>query len=448
MITFNDLDDGLKAMIGTPKTIINHADGEDLTVRNEVLKIADRHKATCPNVSRGYIIVRRKYKKVIRNNAEVEINILNQDMINEADTIYDIRYEFDLNGETINVPSNSILLFNGGKLINGTVNINGAQLINVGSTPEDVIETIGSGLKAGTTRWTSDGYIEWWDGTKWFNPYTTLNDVIIQNLNNVADSFNQVNENIKTIVNQINTAIVNEATIRQATDSDLGVQIQNETTARKEADDELQTNIDTVSNKHIQDVKTFQNSINSVSDDLQRKFNTLNSSIANVINGYKTADTNIINLLNEGLKKEADNRTAQIGSEIQGVLNIINGFKDKVTLIVNDLKGDHANLIKKVDYVADIVKKSLSVFNDALTNLHITVQDNQNRIVDINDRMSAYEDNVNKYLVRFRLPDGTLIGGQYVSPGGDAIAPDVVTGATFDKSFINVQEDLLINITY
>ena len=174
----------------------------------------------------------------------------------------------------------------------------------------------------------------------------------------------------------------------------------------------------------------------------------MNSSIANVINGYKTADTNIINLLNEGLKKEADNRTAQIGSEIQGVLNIINGFKDKVTLIVNDLKGDHADLIKKVDYIADTIKKSLSVFNDALTNLHITVQDNQNRIVDLNDRMSDYEDNVNKYLVRFRLPDGNLIGGQYVSPGRDAIAPDVPKGATFDKSFINVQEDLLINITY
>ena len=444
MITFNDLDDNLKTILGSNRTVVNHADGEDLTVRKQVLKFADRHYETTKDVERGYIIIRRKYKTVIRDNNQVRINILNQDMINEENTIYEVRYVFDLNGQVINVPSNCIIFFNGGKFINGTVNLNGAKLGSVGGYAQDNIETLGDGIPAGTTRWTSDGYIEWWNGTKWFNPYTTLNDVLIQNLNNVADSFNQVNANIQTIVTQINTVIQNEAVIRQATDSDLGVQIKQEATKREEADNTLQTNIDSLSNKHIQDVNTLQNSINSVSN----KFDVLNSSLANVINAYKTADTNIINLLNEGLKDEANARVKQIGEEVQNLLNIINGFKDKVAYIVNDLKGDHASLIKRVDYMMDLVTTKINNFKETLENLHISIIDNQNRIADINERIKNYEDNVNKYLVRFRLPDGKLIGGQYVEPGGDAVAPEVEEGARFDKSFINVQEDLLINITY
>lgn len=444
MITFNDLDNNLKTILGSNRTVVNHADGEDLTVRKQVLKFADRHYETTKDVERGYIIIRRKYKTVIRDNNQVRINILNQDMINEENTIYEVRYVFDLNGQVINVPSNCIIFFNGGKFINGTVNLNGAKLGSVGGYAQDNIETLGDGIPAGTTRWTSDGYIEWWNGTKWFNPYTTLNDALIQNLNNVADSFNQVNANIQTIVTQINTVIQNEAVIRQATDSDLGVQIKQEATKREEADNTLQTNIDSLSNKHIQDVNTLQNSINSVSN----KFDVLNSSLANVINAYKTADTNIINLLNEGLKDEANARVKQIGEEVQNLLNIINGFKDKVAYIVNDLKGDHASLIKRVDYMMDLVTTKINNFKETLENLHISIIDNQNRIADINERIKNYEDNVNKYLVRFRLPDGKLIGGQYVEPGGDAVAPEVEEGARFDKSFINVQEDLLINITY
>lgn len=448
MITFNDLDDNLKTILGSNRTVVNHADGEDLTVRKQVLKFADRHYETTKDVERGYIIIRRKYKTVIRDNNQVRINILNQDMINEENTIYEVRYVFDLNGQVINVPSNCIIFFNGGKFINGTVNLNGAKLGSVGGYAQDAIETLGDGIAAGTTRWTSDGYIEWWDGTKWFNPYTTLNDALIQNLNNVADSFNQVNANIQTIVNQINAVIKNEAIIRQATDSDLGKQIQEEATKREEADKTLQTNIDNLETQHEKDVDKLQTNIDSVSVDLTNKFNIINSSIANVINGYKTADTNIINLLNEGLKDEANARVKQIGEEVQNLLNIINGFKDKVAYIVNDLKGDHASLIKRVDYMMDLVTTKINNFKETLENLHISVIDNQNRIADINERIKHYEDNVNKYLVRFRLPDGKLIGGQYVEPGGDAIAPEVVEGARFDKSFINVQEDLLINITY
>lgn len=55
-------------------------------------------------------------------------NILTPAMINQPNTIYEIRYDFDLNGETINVPENCTLKFEGGSLSNGTLNLNNSVI--------------------------------------------------------------------------------------------------------------------------------------------------------------------------------------------------------------------------------------------------------------------------------------------------------------------------------
>lgn len=49
------------------------------------------------------------------------VNILTQDMISKSNSIYEIKYDFDLNGKNILIPYNSILKFNGGTLKNGTI---------------------------------------------------------------------------------------------------------------------------------------------------------------------------------------------------------------------------------------------------------------------------------------------------------------------------------------
>lgn len=49
-------------------------------------------------------------------------NILTADMLNEANTIYEIRYDFDLNGETVEIPEGCTLKFCGGILKYGTIN--------------------------------------------------------------------------------------------------------------------------------------------------------------------------------------------------------------------------------------------------------------------------------------------------------------------------------------
>lgn len=59
--------------------------------------------------------------RILRKNIQSNKNILTQSMINMPNTIYEIRYDFDLNGATINIPANSVLQFEGGSISNGSI---------------------------------------------------------------------------------------------------------------------------------------------------------------------------------------------------------------------------------------------------------------------------------------------------------------------------------------
>lgn len=55
-------------------------------------------------------------------------NILTPAMINQPNTIYEIRYDFDLDGGTVNIPENCTLKFEGGSLKNGTIIANNTSI--------------------------------------------------------------------------------------------------------------------------------------------------------------------------------------------------------------------------------------------------------------------------------------------------------------------------------
>lgn len=102
-------------------TINNLADDEDLVSVDKgeslsVLKFADRAYNPDRFSGKGY--------KILRRNIIDGKNILTQEMINQPDTIYEIRYDFDLNGAQITIPENCILKFDGGSLSNGIINCN------------------------------------------------------------------------------------------------------------------------------------------------------------------------------------------------------------------------------------------------------------------------------------------------------------------------------------
>lgn len=90
------------------------ADEEDITAEDGNLKLKDRAYDEANFSGKGY--------KILRKNIQNGKNILTQDMINEPNTVYEIRYDFDLNGAKAVVPEGSVLKFNGGSINNGQLN--------------------------------------------------------------------------------------------------------------------------------------------------------------------------------------------------------------------------------------------------------------------------------------------------------------------------------------
>ena len=108
-------------------TITNLADDEDITsvddgTGSNVLKFADRVYNADNFSGKGY--------KILRKNIVGGKNVLTQDMINEENTVYEIRYDFDLNEKEIVILNGCILIFNGGSLKNGTLNGNNTKLVS------------------------------------------------------------------------------------------------------------------------------------------------------------------------------------------------------------------------------------------------------------------------------------------------------------------------------
>ena len=112
------------------KLIINSIlpDEEDLTKSlpdangNSYLSLKDREYNPKDFSGLGRVILRKNIVEIEDPTyGKVKKNVLYQDMINKENTIYEIRYEFDLNGATITIPQGCILQFDGGKLKNGTL---------------------------------------------------------------------------------------------------------------------------------------------------------------------------------------------------------------------------------------------------------------------------------------------------------------------------------------
>ena len=95
--------------------VTNAADEEDITSENGLLKLKDRSALN----GMGYVILRK-------NKSFAEQVIL-------QNTIYEIRYEFDLNGNEVTIPEGCVLDFQGGTLKNGKIK---GKLLNNFVRPE------------------------------------------------------------------------------------------------------------------------------------------------------------------------------------------------------------------------------------------------------------------------------------------------------------------------
>lgn len=147
------------------------ADEEDITEQNGTLWLANKtyDKQSFSGLGRVYL----------RKNIVGDKNVLTQAMINKANTIYVIQYDYDLKEASINIPENSVLNFIGGAIGNGTIIGNKTKVINLNV---DRIVLSGTWFDSGTTsnRPTNvlvgfqyfDTTINkpiFWDGSKWID---------------------------------------------------------------------------------------------------------------------------------------------------------------------------------------------------------------------------------------------------------------------------------------
>lgn len=132
-------------------------------------KFTDREYIESGNSGMGYKILRRKIQGDI-------VNVLTQEDFDSENTIYEIRYKFDLNGSTITLPNNSVLKFDGGQINNGIINLNNAVIEPVNrDITEYITATINGTFKAGQAVYDEVlDSIKYWDGEDWRNTDGTL----------------------------------------------------------------------------------------------------------------------------------------------------------------------------------------------------------------------------------------------------------------------------------
>ena len=114
----SDIVDAIRDQVNNYKPIViegnvtNAADEEDITSENGLLKLKDRSALN----GMGYVILRQ-------NKGFAE-------QVTKANTIYEIRYDFDLNGDEVQIKEGCMLYFIGGSLSNGSIRLNNCILHN------------------------------------------------------------------------------------------------------------------------------------------------------------------------------------------------------------------------------------------------------------------------------------------------------------------------------
>lgn len=447
-IAFKDLDDKLQAMIATPTAIVNHADGEDLTVRKEVLKFADRHYDTFGKVYTGYVVVRRKYGDALVNEVIEEDCILTQDMINEPNTIYEIRYDFNLRGNDIVMPEGCAIVFNGGRIHNGHVKLNNTLIHSLDKYWADLIYPSEDSVFArGQLRFKGTTF-EYFNGDEWFDPFVTLRQALIENVENINDSIAETNKTIAEGFANFALADENERKDRINTDNKLEDLIKEEIKHRIQDVEILNNSIDTVVENHNKDIAKLDNRIKDNKTSIEETKLYTSDMFQVAFDLIKSDKDELTKFIVESVLKEHNDRVKVVAREVQRIFEYIENREEVFNTVLKGYRTDIDNATRHVDTISDRVNQALVDYEKIIHDQQMTIINNQNRIDVLRDRILELENNNNKYHVRFVIANTKeVINSQYVKAGYPAIAPPVPEGSKFDKSFAAIYEDTVINVT-
>lgn len=332
--------------------ILFRPDEEDTTeVASEgksFVKFKDRSTAD-EFVDKGRIILRKNIQgspSCAIDDEDHLVNVLTQSMIKESDTIYEVRYHFDLQGKTIKIPANSTLLFEGGTINNGTVVLNNTSVLGAYEYSGMGNMTIQGTFVAGQVMTFTDGnrqVLKWYNGAEWklLLDITDYNE-IISRINNLIEKHNREVAEINRRIDSTNGRIDNlTETVNNLSNS---VDARFETTS---------TNITNLS-KSLEDTKEdLQQQITSISNSLTKLTNNLNNTIQSVIGDYMTSvDLGAIKITINGTEYSIDDNQNITISNItadntKGTLTVKSGTGD--TLGTFNGSGDVTITLPKVE---------------------------------------------------------------------------------------------------
>lgn len=149
----------LQDFLSKHNEIINFVDDEDLTeLKCHIIKFKDKEYNPDLASGQGY--------KILRKNFVNGINLLTQDMVSDEETIYEVRYDFNLNDATISLSKNTSLWFKGGSINNGKVIFNGGFIVGKFSFADCGTAEFSGKFEVGLIMWTAEG-LKYYNGTEW-----------------------------------------------------------------------------------------------------------------------------------------------------------------------------------------------------------------------------------------------------------------------------------------
>lgn len=177
-----------------PRAVINYGSSDDYNVYNTCL--SDER----PRLNVIYVNNIDDIKYYFNNEDLVQVknniylhykSVLTQDMLNEENTRYIIRYAFDLNSKNITMPSGCELVFEGGIIENGTIDLNKCKLTNmVGEESEYLPNVTCSNWAVGQIEYRG-GKICYWNGTEWrvMGDTSAMEGYTKEEINNMFDNY-------------------------------------------------------------------------------------------------------------------------------------------------------------------------------------------------------------------------------------------------------------------
>ena len=200
-----------------PRAVINYGSSDDYNVYNTCL--SDER----PRLNVIYVNNIDDIKYYFNNEDLVQVknniylhykSVLTQDMLNEENTRYIIRYAFDLNSKTITMPSGCELVFEGGIIENGTIDLNKCKLTGmVGEESEYLPNVTCSNWAVGQIEYRS-GKICYWNGNEWrvMGDTSSFDSYTKQEINNLLKNYYTKSEtyNKEEVNNLLNGYVTND----------------------------------------------------------------------------------------------------------------------------------------------------------------------------------------------------------------------------------------------